>query len=122
MDHAPELDGFDLRILGALQHDGRLSNVELGERVNLSASQVSRRVAHLIADALVVETFEQARALAPTVSVPVATLAGPFAWRCASAAEDRGFRPQGVLRFPGREPDAGAGSGDRPLLDRAQHG
>jgi Lrp/AsnC family leucine-responsive transcriptional regulator len=50
MDHAFDLDSYDLRILAALQHDGRLSNVELGERVNLSASQVSRRVTRLIED------------------------------------------------------------------------
>jgi Lrp/AsnC family leucine-responsive transcriptional regulator len=48
MDHAPNLDSYDLRLLAAMQHDGRLSNVELGERANLSASQVSRRVARLI--------------------------------------------------------------------------
>lgn len=50
MDHAFGLDPYDLRILEALQHDGRLSNVELGERVNLSASQVSRRVSRLVED------------------------------------------------------------------------
>jgi len=50
MDHAPDLDPYDLRILEALQHDGRLSNVELGEKVNLSASQVSRRVGRLVED------------------------------------------------------------------------
>ena len=50
MDHALDLDPYDLRILEALQHDGRLSNVELGEKVNLSASQVSRRVSRLVED------------------------------------------------------------------------
>ena len=48
MDQSPKLDLYDFRILGALQHDGRLSNVELGEKVNLSASQVSRRVVRLV--------------------------------------------------------------------------
>src|SRR4051812_27244473 len=48
MDHASELDAYDLRILEALQHDGRLSNVELGEKVHLSASQASRRVGRLV--------------------------------------------------------------------------
>lgn len=48
MNLASNLDRFDLQILAALQHDGRLSNVELGERVNLSASQASRRVARLV--------------------------------------------------------------------------
>jgi Lrp/AsnC family leucine-responsive transcriptional regulator len=50
MDHALDLDPYDLRILEALQHDGRQSNVELGEKVNLSASQVSRRVGRLVED------------------------------------------------------------------------
>src|SRR3954449_5049775 len=37
------LDGFDLKILAALQEDGRLGNQELADRVHLSASQCSRR-------------------------------------------------------------------------------
>ena len=48
MNPAPDLDRFDRRLLQALQADGRLTNAELGERVNLSASQVSRRVQRLI--------------------------------------------------------------------------
>ena len=38
-----DLDSFDLALLSALQDDGRLTNQELAERVNLSASQCSRR-------------------------------------------------------------------------------
>jgi DNA-binding Lrp family transcriptional regulator len=38
-----QLDGFDLRLLDALQKDGRLTNNELGERIALSPSQCSRR-------------------------------------------------------------------------------
>lgn len=41
------MDAFDLRILDALQRDGRLTNNELAERVGLSASQCSRRRAAL---------------------------------------------------------------------------
>lgn len=37
------VDGFDLRILAALQDDGRLTNQELADVVGLSASQCSRR-------------------------------------------------------------------------------
>ncbi|MGE5159606.1 MAG: Lrp/AsnC family transcriptional regulator [Gemmatimonas sp.] len=37
------LDSFDLKILGALQDDGRLTNQQLAETVGLSASQCSRR-------------------------------------------------------------------------------
>ena len=41
------LDAFDLRMLAALQADGRLSNQELADRVGLSPSQCSRRRAAL---------------------------------------------------------------------------
>lgn len=40
----PELDGRDRAILEALQQDGRLSNVELSEHVNLSPSACLRRL------------------------------------------------------------------------------
>jgi DNA-binding Lrp family transcriptional regulator len=38
-----QIDTFDRKILALLQEDGRLTNNELAERVNLSASQCSRR-------------------------------------------------------------------------------
>ncbi len=41
------MDTFDLKLLSALQDDGRLTNYELAERVGLSASQCSRRRAAL---------------------------------------------------------------------------
>jgi len=47
---AEELDGFDLKILEALQKDGRLTNNELAERIALSASQCSRRRSRLEAE------------------------------------------------------------------------
>jgi DNA-binding Lrp family transcriptional regulator len=37
------MDQFDIKLLGALQDDGRLTNNELAERIGLSASQCSRR-------------------------------------------------------------------------------
>ena len=37
------VDAFDLKMLTALQDDGRLTNQELAEFVGLSASQCSRR-------------------------------------------------------------------------------
>ena len=40
-------DRIDQRILGTLQADGRLSNVDLAERVGLSPSPCLRRVKHL---------------------------------------------------------------------------
>jgi len=41
------LDNFDWRILDALQNDGRLSIVDLGERIGLSSSPCHRRVRRL---------------------------------------------------------------------------
>lgn len=40
----PKLDGFDRRILHQLQQDGRLTNVELADRIGLSPSPCLRRV------------------------------------------------------------------------------
>lgn len=37
------VDAFDLKILAALQDDGRLTNQELADKAGLSASQCSRR-------------------------------------------------------------------------------
>src|SRR5882757_11276037 len=37
------MDDFDLKLLKALQQDGRLTNLELADRIGLSASQCSRR-------------------------------------------------------------------------------
>ncbi|MGQ0444800.1 MAG: Lrp/AsnC family transcriptional regulator [Beijerinckiaceae bacterium] len=37
------LDRFDLKLLAALEADGRLTNAELGQKAGLSASQCSRR-------------------------------------------------------------------------------
>jgi DNA-binding Lrp family transcriptional regulator len=62
------MDASDLKLLSALQDDGRLTNYDLAERVGLSASQCSRRRAaleqagviasyhaHLSADALALD-------------------------------------------------------------------
>ena len=42
-----KLDDLDMRILSALQDDGRLSNIEIAERVGLSHSSCSRRISKL---------------------------------------------------------------------------
>ena len=42
-----KLDRFDSSILGALQKDGRISNVDLADLVNLSESACLRRVRRL---------------------------------------------------------------------------
>lgn len=47
------MDAFDIRILDALQRDGRLTNNELAERVGLSASQCSRRRMQLEAEGVI---------------------------------------------------------------------
>lgn len=47
------LDSIDTRILQELQRDGRVSWVELGERVNLSSSACQRRVQSLIDDGVI---------------------------------------------------------------------
>ncbi|WP_236045334.1 MULTISPECIES: Lrp/AsnC family transcriptional regulator [Pseudooceanicola] len=47
------MDNFDRAILIALQGDGSLTNAALAERVNLSASQVSRRRAALEARGII---------------------------------------------------------------------
>ena len=41
------LDSLDLKLLQAIQVDSALSNVELAERINLSASQCARRLERL---------------------------------------------------------------------------
>jgi Lrp/AsnC family leucine-responsive transcriptional regulator len=44
------IDAFDHRIIAALQEDGRLSNVELADRIGLSPSPCLRRVKRLERD------------------------------------------------------------------------
>jgi DNA-binding Lrp family transcriptional regulator len=47
------MDSFDIKLLAALQDDGRLTNFELAEAVGLSASQCSRRRAALEASGVI---------------------------------------------------------------------
>jgi DNA-binding Lrp family transcriptional regulator len=47
------MDDFDVKLLKALQADGRLTNNELAERIGLSASQCSRRRAALEASGVI---------------------------------------------------------------------
>lgn len=51
-----ELDGIDRKILAALQTDGRLSNVELADRVGLSPSPCLRRV-RLLEEAGIIDRY-----------------------------------------------------------------
>ncbi|PLX36026.1 MAG: AsnC family transcriptional regulator [Hyphomicrobiales bacterium] len=48
-----DIDGFDVRLLAALEEDGRLTNQELAEKVGLSASQCSRRRVRLESEGLI---------------------------------------------------------------------
>ena len=47
------LDRIDLAILALLQREGRLSNAELAQRVNLSPSATLRRVQRLEAEGVI---------------------------------------------------------------------
>jgi Lrp/AsnC family leucine-responsive transcriptional regulator len=49
----PFFDAFDLKILEALQSEGRLSNVELANRIGLSPSPCLRRVKRLEAEGVI---------------------------------------------------------------------
>ncbi len=52
-DNDAKLDRTDLLILAELQHDGRLSNLELSRRVNLSPTPCLNRVRRLERDGLI---------------------------------------------------------------------
>lgn len=41
--HETGIDSFDRKLMAVLQEDGRLTNAELSEQINLSASQCARR-------------------------------------------------------------------------------
>lgn len=49
----PDIDATDRRILTALQKDGRMTNADLSEQVNLSPSACHRRVQRLEEDGLI---------------------------------------------------------------------
>ncbi|PID36440.1 MAG: AsnC family transcriptional regulator [Rhodobacterales bacterium] len=73
------LDSLDRRILAVLQKQGRMSNAELSERVNLSPSACHRRVARLEAEGFIRDYVAMLNprkiGLAATVFVEI-TLAG----------------------------------------------
>ena len=49
-----KIDDYDRKIISALQNNGRLSNIDVAERVNLSHSSCSRRIARLERDGIIV--------------------------------------------------------------------
>jgi Lrp/AsnC family leucine-responsive transcriptional regulator len=92
---ATDLDVFDLRLLAALQKDGRAANAALAEGVGLSASQVSRRLARLETEGVVAA---YAALLKPeAVGLTVLAFSSISLERQAEAMD--GFEAA-VLRFP----------------------
>ena len=74
-----KLDAIDVKILNALQLDGRLSNAELAERVNLSPSACLRRLHLLMTGDLVAGThlvLDQKQAGFPGTAYVFITLEG----------------------------------------------
>ncbi|MGY3614235.1 Lrp/AsnC family transcriptional regulator [Bradyrhizobium sp. USDA 10063] len=49
----PQLDGFDRKILDALQENGRITTQELAERVGLSATPCARRIKRMEDDGVI---------------------------------------------------------------------
>ncbi|BBO70839.1 AsnC family transcriptional regulator [Desulfosarcina alkanivorans] len=49
-----KLDDYDRKIVAALQTNGRLSNIDVAKRVNLSHSSCSRRIARLEREGVIV--------------------------------------------------------------------
>lgn len=76
--HNAQIDGFDRKLLGLLQADGRLTNSELAEQVHLSASQCSRRRQRLEEEGLIrgyQAVLDRERLGFPLVNVISVTLA-----------------------------------------------
>ncbi|NKX41509.1 Lrp/AsnC family transcriptional regulator [Rhodobacteraceae bacterium R_SAG2] len=73
------LDETDRRILSVLQKQGRISNADLSERVNLSASACHRRVQRLEADGYIrdyVALLDARKMAVPTTVFVEITLSG----------------------------------------------
>jgi len=74
-----DLDATDRRILAVLQREGRITNAELSERVNLSPSACHRRVQRLEVDGYIagyVALLDARRLGRPTVVFVEITLSG----------------------------------------------
>ncbi|WP_274426981.1 Lrp/AsnC family transcriptional regulator [Chelativorans sp. YIM 93263] len=73
-----QIDQFDRKIMSLLQRDGRLTNNDLSERVNLSPSQCSRRRQRLEEEGLIggyCAVLDRERLGFPLVNVITVTLA-----------------------------------------------
>jgi len=134
------VDAFDLKMLAALQDDGRLTNQQLAELVGLSASQCSRRrmrleqekvIAGYHADlagealgfnliAFIHITLRQCQEI-PRAGQPRRRYPGSlFAHRRRRLpAEGRAARPQGPVRYRQQRADAAPKRGACAVVDRA---
>lgn len=70
----PTLDSFDLQLLAQVQADARLSQAELGERVNLSTAAVNRRLKRLSEEGVITRYTAQVEPAA--LGHPLTVIAG----------------------------------------------
>ena len=140
------VDAFDLKILGALQDDGRLTNQQLADLAGLSASQCSRRRMRLEEEKVIAgyhadlasealgfgviafihitlathspDNAKKFRALVNRVDEiqEAYSLTGDADYR----AEGRAARPQEPVRHRQQRADAAPERGACALLDRAR--
>jgi DNA-binding Lrp family transcriptional regulator len=143
---AADLDVFDLRLLTALQREGRAPNAALAESVGLSPSQVSRRLARLEAEGVIATYAALLKPDAVGLSVlafssvslerqaeamdgfEAAVLRFPEILECYSVTGEqdfvfahRGERPQGLCRLPLGSPAARARRTQRAQLHRVAY-
>lgn len=108
------LDEFDLRLLAALQQNGRLTNQELSEKVGLSASQCSRRRAAL-EHAGVIQGY-QARLDAEALGISVIAFVRVA---LASHSEDNAHRFRDIIERAEEVQEAYAITGESDYLLKA---
>ncbi len=112
-----EIDATDRRILNALQKDGRMTNAELAERVNLSPSACHRRVQRLEEEGIIgdyVALLDARKLGRPTTVFVEITLSGQ-ADEVLEAFERDGGAGAGRAGMP---PDGG--DGGLPAEDRGR--
>ena len=67
------LDHFDLALLDAVQRDAGISQLDLGEKVNLSSAAVNRRLKKMAAEGVIQGTVARINADALGYTLPVIT-------------------------------------------------
>ena len=86
-----ELDALDRAILGALLEDGRQSQVELAERIPLSATAIARRI-RALEEKGVIQGYQariDRQALGLTMTVIVQSASGARTRTCSSPSRRR---------------------------------